>query len=326
MADQKDMQLTPVQKMARLTDNPIVRAQFQKALNKHSDLFVSSILDLYRSNQALQECDPSEVVAVALSAATLKLPINKSLGFAWIVPYKENKKVGNKWESKMVPTFQIGYKGWIQLAIRTGLYRYLNADIVYEGELVSQDKLTGEIDLSGKRKSDVIIGYFAHMETATGFKKTVYGSTAEVVAHAEKYSKSYGSNKSPWTTEPDKMAIKTMLLQLLGTYGVVSIEQSGAISKALEADEQTPERHLAEQISEAGHEIIVIPAGKEEEQEAEASRKCPRHEDGSSMFDSFCNQQCEKRAGCPAWEDDTPASAPKPEAKNQAVGCVQKMF
>lgn len=100
----------------------------------------------------------------ALKAATLRLPINRQLCFAWIIAY------GNK------PTFQIGYKGMIQLAMRTGQYKCLNADVVYEGELKGRNKLTGEIDLSGKRTGDIVAGYFAYFEMINGFTKSLYMS------------------------------------------------------------------------------------------------------------------------------------------------------
>jgi recombination protein RecT len=159
-----------------------------------------------------------------MKAAILKLPINKSLGFAWIIAYKG------------APQFQIGYKGLIQLALRTGQYRIINADLVYEGEYQSVNKLTGEFDLSGVKRSEKVVGYFAHFELLNGFSKTLFMTKERVEMHAAKYSKSYSYSSSPWKTEFDAMAIKTVLGNLLKKYGVMSIEMANAVSSDSEAD------------------------------------------------------------------------------------------
>jgi group I intron endonuclease len=120
-------------------------------------------------------------------------------------------------------------KGYLQLCMRTGAYRYINADAVYEGELISADKLTGEIVIdSSKRASDKKVGYFAFIETLNGFRKTFYMTTEEVDAHARKYSKNYNSKFSTWATDFDAMALKTCLRLLLSKYGVMSIEMQSA--------------------------------------------------------------------------------------------------
>lgn len=113
--------------------------------------------------------------------------------------------------------------------MRTGAYRYINADVVYEGELVKQDKLTGEIEIDGGKKiSDKKVGYFAFMETLNGFRKSLYMTTKELTAHATKYSKSYGNSSSTWTTDFDAMALKTCLRLMLGKYGIMSVEMQQA--------------------------------------------------------------------------------------------------
>lgn len=193
-----------------------VQEQFKNALKDNSGPFVASVIDLYNGDSYLQKCNPTLVVMECLKAATLKLPINKSLGFAYIVPYSD------------VPQFQIGYKGLIQLAMRTAQYRIINADMVYEGEFRSMNKLTGEFDLSGDKKSETIVGYFAHIEMLNGFSKTLYMTKEKVTAHAKKYSKSFSKDSSPWKKEFDAMAIKTVLRGLLGHYGYLSVEMISA--------------------------------------------------------------------------------------------------
>ena len=211
----------PIDRLKNILNADSVQEQFQNVLKENSGAFVASIIDLYNTDRILQMCDPKKVVMEALKAASLKLPINKQLGFAWIVPYKKN--------NKPIPTFQLGYKGYIQLCMRTGAYKYINADVVYEGELVKHDKLTGEIEIDPeKRTGDKKVGYFAFIETLNGFRKTLYMSVDEVTKHAQQYSKSYGSKNSVWATDFDAMALKTCLRLLLSKYGVMSVEMQRA--------------------------------------------------------------------------------------------------
>lgn len=209
----------PVDRLKQVMASPSVQQQFQNALDKNSNLFVASLIDLYASDTYLQQCEPSQVVAEALKAATLKLPINKSLGFAYIVPYK-NKS------NKQIPQFQLGYKGMIQLAMRSGIYKYLNADVVYEGEYRGYSKLSGDLDLTGEKKSDIVIGYFAYIESVNGFKKAIFATRDDMEKHAKKYSKAYSRDSSPWQTEFDQMAIKTMLRRLLSKYGLMTVDMA----------------------------------------------------------------------------------------------------
>ncbi len=211
-----------IQSLKKALEAESVQQQFRNALQDNSGPFVASVIDLYNSDTYLQNCDPKLVIMEALKAAILKLPIIKSLGFAYIVPYKKN--------NVLIPQFQIGYKGLIQLAMRTGQYRIINADEVYEGEYKSKNKLTGEFDLTGEPKSEKIIGYFAHFEMLNGFTKTLYSTVEKVTAHATKYSKSYNTAASPWKTEFDSMAKKTVLRGLLGKWGILSVEMISAIN------------------------------------------------------------------------------------------------
>jgi recombination protein RecT len=144
------------------------------------------------------------------------------------VPFKSN--------NILKPQFQIGYKGLIQLAMRTAQYRIINADVVYEGEYKTKNKLTGEYDLNGEQVSDKIIGYFAHFEMLNGFSKTLYMTKEKVTAHAEKYSKSYTQPYGPWKKEFDAMAIKTVCRGLLGKWGYLSVEMINAMSEDTDTD------------------------------------------------------------------------------------------
>lgn len=212
---------TPASIMGGILNAESTKKLLQNTLKENAGAFSASVLDLYNTDTYLQQCDPRAVFGECLKAASLKLPINKQLGFAYIVPYKN------------VPQFQIGYKGLIQLALRTGAYKFINADVVYEGEFKGTDKLTGEVDVSGEKLNDTVVGYFAYIETTNGFKKALYWDKEKVAAHAQKFSKSYKSNNSVWQSDFDAMAIKTVLRNLLSKYGYMSIE----MANAMEAEE-----------------------------------------------------------------------------------------
>lgn len=152
-------QITKVDQLKLVLNENSICAQIKNSLKEKAGAFRSSILDLYSGDNYLQKCEPRDVVMECLKAASLDLPIVKSLGFAYIVPYNNR------------PTFIIGYKGLIQLAQRTGQYKTINAGIVYEGEYKGYDKLSGMIDISGERISDTVVGYFAYFQLLNGFEK-----------------------------------------------------------------------------------------------------------------------------------------------------------
>ena len=165
-----------------------------------------------------------------MTAATLKLPINPNLGFAYIIPYGKEAQ------------FQMGYKGYIQLAMRTGQYKTINAAVVYEGQIEDIDFVTGEI-IRGKKKSDKVVGYVAYFELINGFSKMVYMTHEEMLRHAMTYSQAYkydkknGKKSSVWSTNFEAMGLKTVLKQLISKYGIMSIDMQGAgLETALSAD------------------------------------------------------------------------------------------
>ncbi len=208
-----------------------IKRRFEELLDSSAPSFISSILSIVKSNSKLQECSTNSILAAAGIAAALKLPINPSLGFAHIVPYKGHA------------TFQLGWRGYVQLAMRSGQYRTLNSGAVREGQIAEIDFVTGEIQ-RGEKISDNIVGYVAYMELINGFHKTLYMTVEELQAHAEKYSQSYaydmrsGRKSSVWSTNFDAMAKKTVLKKLLSNFGIISIDQqSVALATALQADQ-----------------------------------------------------------------------------------------
>ena len=224
---------SPKDRLKALLSSDSVKKRLEDSLQENAGAFSSSIVELFTSDNLIKQCSPDLVIAECLKAASLKLPINKQLGFAYVVPFKNNKK--NCYE----PQFQLGYKGYIQLAMRTGAYKCINTDVVYEGELLKRDKLTGSIDLSGEKTSDTIVGYFAHFETVNGFSKTLYMTKEEVLNHAQKRSKTFYNGKfsGPWATDFDAMAQKTCLRLLISKYGIMSVEMSKAVVSDYDADD-----------------------------------------------------------------------------------------
>ncbi len=208
-----------------------VKNRFDELLDNSSASFISSILTIVRTNSKLQDCSPNSILSAAGIAAALKLPINPSLGFAYIVPYKNQAQ------------FQIGWRGLVQLAMRSGLYATLNSGAVCEGQIKEIDFITGEI-VRGEKISDKVVGYIAYMELLNGFSKSLYMTIEEIQQHAEKYSQSYaydlknGKKSSVWSTNFDAMAKKTVLKKLLSGFGIMSIDQKGAdLATALQADQ-----------------------------------------------------------------------------------------
>jgi len=209
---------------------PNVAARIEQRLGEKAGAFITSILDLAGETKLLAECNPNDVIKEGLKAASLDLPINKNLGFAYVIPYNESSKVNGQWVKKMMPHFQMGYKGFLQLAIRTGQYKYLNAGVVYEGEEMIVDRIHGTLDIAGKATSDKPIGYFAYMQLINGFEKAIGWTADKVMRHAAKYSKSFNTKSSPWKTDTEAMALKTMILQLVPKYGPMTIEMTQALT------------------------------------------------------------------------------------------------
>ena len=206
--------------------------------------FCASILQLLSGNKNLEGLDYNGVVNAALTAALLDLPINKDLGFSWIVPYKGNAQ------------FQIGYKGFVQLAQRSGLLRTISTAIIYEGQLKpNSNSLIGyEFDFSVK--SEIVSGYAARFELLNGFSKTVYMSKNEIWQHAQKYSQSARKGFGVWFDCFDEMALKTILKLLLSKYAPLSINMSNAIKVD------------AALILDAKDKIVEYPDNLQDEKEA----------------------------------------------------------
>ena len=195
--------------------------------------FVTAITSAVSTNPALAECEASTIVSAGLLGEGLNLSPSPQLGQYYLVPFKDRKN------NRTVCQFQLGYKGYIQLAIRSGQYKKLNVLPIKDGELISFDALNEEIQVQliedeTERENAQTIGYYAMFEYVNGFKKAIYWSRAKMESHAEKYSAGYKAHKgfTFWEKDFDAMACKTMLRQLISKWGVMSIE----LQKAIEND------------------------------------------------------------------------------------------
>lgn len=224
--------LVPQDRLETMLGRIDIKKRFEEILGKKAPGFVSSILSVANSSQHLKGADPRTILGSAVIAATLDLPINPNLGFAYIVPYKG------------IAQFQMGYKGFIQLAIRSGQYKTIHAAEVYEDEIRWWNALTGDFAMKPSEEwkqretgqTDKIVGYVAFFRLINGFEKYLYMTKAQVERHAKKYSQSYSganSKSSRWAQDFDVMALKTLLKLLLSKYGILSIE----MQKAIQADQ-----------------------------------------------------------------------------------------
>lgn len=193
-------------------------------LGKRANQFISSLISVTNSNKLLAKADPATVVSSAMVAATLDLPINQSLGFAYIVPYKGQAQ------------FQLGYKGMIQLAMRSGQFKTFNDFIVPSGALQDYDEMTGRISVDWSKGNDgkEPDGYGVYMALTNGFEKTVFWSFDKVTKHAKRFSQSYSKGyDSPWKSDFNAMALKTVIKHTLSKYAPLSVD----MQKGIEADQ-----------------------------------------------------------------------------------------
>ncbi len=246
-----------------------VKEKFEEVLGKKSTGFITSVVQVTAQNKMLAAADPNSVYMSAMIAATLDLPINPNLGFAWIIPYNESVNVNGTWTKKAVAQFQMGYKGFIQLSLRTGQYKSLNAIAIDKGHFVSFNPLTEELILDfDSAETGEIIGYCAYFELINGFKKTVYWSKTKVDAHAKKYSQAYKSErgKTPWkeADQYDGMALKTVLKNMLSKWGIMSVDMQTAIGadQAVVKDVETQDFEYPDNIETEDQVAKEIPNEK----------------------------------------------------------------
>jgi len=218
--------------IANFLNAPSTAKFLQETLAEKKPEFVSNLIALCDADKNLADCEPGALMKCAMNATALNLPLNKNLGYAYVIPYKG------------IPQFQIGYKGLIQLAIRTGYYKCINAVEIRKGE-ISRNKITGEIQFFEEKPNEEIIGYMSYLELLSGFKASYYMNNDNLEKHALRFSKMYQSDKkegkasSKWSDPLARPAMckKTVLKLLLSTYGLMTTE----FSRAFESDNEEAE-------------------------------------------------------------------------------------
>lgn len=215
-----------IEKVKSLFEREDVKVKFKELLGKKSTSFITSVLQIVASNELLANAEPTSVYQSAAMAATLDLPLNNNLGFAYIVPYNQKQKDGS---FKQVAQFQLGYKGFIQLAQRSGQFKTISATPIYEGQIAENNPLTGIVFDFKSKKSDVAIGYAAYFQLLNGFEKTIFMTTDELKKHGGKYSQTFKKGFGLWKDDFDSMATKTVLKLLLSKYAPLSVDIQRAI-------------------------------------------------------------------------------------------------
>ena len=238
----------------------------KEVLGAKKSSFVNNLVALVSNNVKLQECEPMTIMFAGLKATALDLPLDPNLGYAYVIPFRDNKT------GTTLAQFQIGAKGFVQLSMRSGQFRTLNVSDVREGEIKSVDRLSGEIifDWKEDRENMQIIGYVAYIKLLNGFEKSLYMTLNEIAKHGQKYSKTY--KFGVWQDNFGAMAEKTVLKRLLSKYAPLSVEMQQAVKSdqaVITADGEQYIDNPEHEISEKATNIFKSALEPEPEPEPE---------------------------------------------------------
>lgn len=247
---------------------------------KDGQRFISAIVSAVQTNPSLQECTNQSILSGALLGESLKLSPSPQLGQYYLVPFNNTK------EGVKVAQFQLGYKGYIQLAIRSGMYKKLNVLAIKEGELIKFDPLNEEIEVNiiddeEAREKAPTIGYYAMFEYTNGFRKAMYWSKAKMEAHALKYSMGYKAKKGYtfWEKDFDGMAFKTMLRQLISKWGIMSIDMQMAYDSDMAVINDDGSKTYVDTDAEEP-EVVAETKGEEAKEVSSEPMNPPVEDDG----------------------------------------------
>lgn len=264
-----------VKNFQAVMNNSYYQSLLQNTMKENKGAFTTSLMELFTSDPQLMQCDPNALMGEAVKAAGLRLPINKQLGQAYIVVFNNKDKATGK--IIPTPTLIIGTKGYINLALRTNKYVNINKGTVYEGEFQGFDKVTGSLDISGEKISDVPVGYFAYFKQKSGFEKIMYMTIDEVCKFAKTYAPTIKFSKITWQELKEQavkqsvegkggglgwyagfqdMAEKTVLRQLLSTWGELSVDAEQVIN----ADERPTAIQQRDEEFAEDKKVIVVDA------------------------------------------------------------------
>ena len=257
MTNQNQQVQAPVKPktLRELFNNPIIKTKIEQLVGKNSATFATSVMQIANSNTMLRTADPTSIFNAACMAATLNLPLQNGLGFAYIVPFKNNK------ERKVEAQFQIGYKGFIQLAQRSGQFKRLVALPVYKKQLLKKDFINGfEFDWEQEpEKDENPIGYYAYFKLVNDFSAELYMSHDDIVKHAQRYSQTFKKGFGVWHDNFEAMALKTVMKLLLSKQAPLSVEMQQAVlaDQAVVKDAENQEFNYADNIQDASFVTVV---------------------------------------------------------------------
>lgn len=241
--------------LRELFNDPIIKTKVEQLIGKNSATFATSVMQIANSNALLRTVEPSSIFNAACMAATLNLPLQNGLGFAYIVPFKNNK------ERKVEAQFQIGYKGFIQLAQRSGQFKRLVALPVYKKQLLKKDFINGfEFDWEQEpEKDENPIGYYAYFKLVNDFSAELYMSHDDIVKHAQRYSQTFKKGFGVWHDNFEAMALKTVMKLLLSKQAPLSVEMQQAVlaDQAVVKDVENQEFNYADNIQNAEFVAVV---------------------------------------------------------------------
>lgn len=275
VAKQPSQKALAVKNFQAVMNNSYYQSLLQNTMKENKGAFTTSLMELFTSDPQLMQCDPNALMGEAVKAAGLRLPINKQLGQAYIVVFNNKDKATGK--ITPTPTLIIGTKGYINLALRTNKYVNINKGTIYEGEFQGFDKVTGSLDISGEKISDVPVGYFAYFKQKSGFEKIMYMTIDEVCKFAKTYAPTVKFSKTTWQELKElaikqsvegkgggigwyagfqDMAEKTVLRQLLSTWGELSVDAEQVIN----ADERPTAIQQRDEEFAEDKKVIVVDA------------------------------------------------------------------
>ena len=252
-----------------MLDSEGYKNRFNELLGARTPQFVGSVVSLVNADASLQKASqqaPITIIQSALKAATYDLPIDPALGYAYIVPFNNTIKDGNSYIKRMEASFILGYKGMLQLAMRTGAYKKINVVDIREGELVHYDRLTEEIEINFIEDEEIrseqpIKGWCGYFQLVNGMEKTIYMSKSAIIAHEKKNRKGQNIGKS-WRDDFDSMAAKTVLRRLIGKWGLMSIDYQKANASTIAAAEAIAKGQLDDEDVQTIEGHIVTEDGK----------------------------------------------------------------
>lgn len=278
-----------------LLDSPVIQKKFKDLLKDKSVGFTSSLLTLVNNDNYLADSHPMSIIAGAMQAAQLDLPLEKQFGFAYLVPFNEKDKNSGRWIKKA--QFVLGYRGYIQLAQRSGQYKAINVGSIYEGQLVSWNPLTEELVIDFEAKtSDAVIGYFGYFKLLNGFEKTVYWTKDQVEKHRIENNKNKDKQKlsGVWASNYDAMAQKTVLRSLLSKWGILSIQlQKAVLADENEIEDVSENESIIKEVDGVDFEETGEPEPLEGSTEVDV-KQVDQPEDHSVEIEAFLNSEGEQ--------------------------------